>query len=123
MKFLVDMPLSPGLARWLVEQGHEAVHASLVGLATATDERILTTALETGSVVITADLDYPRLLATMALVAPGVIVYRGGNLNEHEAYEFARRVLAVITANDLQNSLVVVDRARIRLRRLPLHSP
>ena len=76
MKFLVDMPLSPGLARWLVEQGHEAVPASLVGLATATDERILTTALDTGSIVITADLDYPRLLATMALFAPGVFVYR-----------------------------------------------
>ena len=116
------MPLSAGLARWLVEQGHEANHASLAGLATATDDSILNAALDTGSIIITADLDYPRLLATMALVAPGVIVYRGGNLNEAEAQDFVRRVLAVIPANDLPNSLVVVDRVRIRLRRLPLRS-
>ena len=32
MKFLVDMPLSPSLARWLRERGHDAVHAFEVGL-------------------------------------------------------------------------------------------
>lgn len=27
MKFLIDMPLSTGLAIWLVQQGHDAAHA------------------------------------------------------------------------------------------------
>jgi predicted nuclease of predicted toxin-antitoxin system len=28
VKFLIDMPLSPTLARWLNSQGHDAVHAA-----------------------------------------------------------------------------------------------
>jgi predicted nuclease of predicted toxin-antitoxin system len=28
MKFLVDMPPSPGLAQWLRDKGHDAVHAN-----------------------------------------------------------------------------------------------
>ncbi len=32
MKFLVDMPVSPEIVRWLTENGHDAVHASEIGL-------------------------------------------------------------------------------------------
>jgi len=41
VRFLVDMPLSPALADWLTAQGHDAVHASRVGLALESDETIL----------------------------------------------------------------------------------
>jgi predicted nuclease of predicted toxin-antitoxin system len=41
VKFLVDMPLSPGLAVWLAQQGHDAGHAGELGLAQASDEAIL----------------------------------------------------------------------------------
>ncbi|MBI5166650.1 MAG: DUF5615 family PIN-like protein, partial [candidate division NC10 bacterium] len=41
MKFLIDMPLSPELAVWLVRQGHDAVHALEVGLDRASDAAIL----------------------------------------------------------------------------------
>jgi len=41
VKFLVDMPLSPELAAWLVRQGHDAVHALNLGLARVPDEAIL----------------------------------------------------------------------------------
>lgn len=34
------MPLSPELAKWLVRQGHDAVHALEVGLDRALDEVI-----------------------------------------------------------------------------------
>ena len=41
MKFLVDMPLSPALSRWLTERGHDAVHASEAGLHAASDIEII----------------------------------------------------------------------------------
>lgn len=41
MKFLTDMLLSPRVTLWLVQQGHEAVHALKLGLARASDEVIL----------------------------------------------------------------------------------
>ncbi len=37
MNFLVDMPISPVLAAWLKQNGHDAVHASEIGLYTAKD--------------------------------------------------------------------------------------
>ncbi len=45
MKFLVDMPLSPDLARWLREHGYGASHASEVSLNHAPDTEILKVAL------------------------------------------------------------------------------
>ena len=62
MKFLVDMPLSPALARWLEHEGHDAVHACDIGLSCASDEAVLNEARGERRVVVTADLDYPRLL-------------------------------------------------------------
>ena len=49
MKFLVDMPLSPSLARWLRERGHDAVHAYEVDLGSASDEEIVERARCEGS--------------------------------------------------------------------------
>ena len=57
MKFLVDMPLPPALARWLAAQGHDAVHADAVGLGRSTDREILTRARQEARTVVTADLD------------------------------------------------------------------
>jgi len=57
VKFLVDMPLSPSLARWLRERGHDAVDAFEVGFGSASDEEIAGRARSNGRVVVTADLD------------------------------------------------------------------
>jgi predicted nuclease of predicted toxin-antitoxin system len=63
VKFLVDMPLSPAIARWLATSGHDAVHAADLQLHSAPDDRIVERAAHEGRIIITADLDYPRLLA------------------------------------------------------------
>ena len=52
MRFLVDMPLSPGLADWLVQGGHDAVHASAIGLARAPDTEILERARDQERIVV-----------------------------------------------------------------------
>lgn len=63
MKFLVDMPVTPQAVAYLEAAGHEAVHASSVGLSSASDARILEVAHDEGRVVVTVDLDYRRLVA------------------------------------------------------------
>ena len=120
MKFLVDMPLSPSLAQWLVDQGHDAVHASAIGLARASDVEILARAEADERVVVTADLDYPRLLALSTADRPAIILFRGGDWSESQAVERLRATLAAIDETDLSASLVVVEHARIRRRTLPL---
>lgn len=120
MRFLVDMPLSPELAAWLGRQGHDAVHALEVGLDRAPDAVILERARNEERVVVTADLDYPRLLALAQAGGPGLILFRGGNYNEQEAVERLTRALETIPNEELPNSIVVIEKGRIRRRRLPV---
>jgi predicted nuclease of predicted toxin-antitoxin system len=120
MKFLVDMPLSPALAKWLTDQGHDASHAAQRGLEKADDATILRVAREEGAVVVTADLDYPRLLALTGSTGPAILLFRGGDWGEREILARLEHTLAVVSEAELPHSIVVVERARIRRRRLPM---
>ena len=108
------------LAKWLVRQGHDAVHALEVELDRALDEVIFGKALYEQRVIITADLDYPRLLALAQTEGPGVILFRGGNYSEQEALDRLRIALETIPNEELPSSIIVIEKRRIRRRRLPL---
>lgn len=120
MKFLVDMPVSPDVARWLSEKCHDAVHASEIGLHDAKDGRILEEARRQERVIITADLDFPQLLALNKSKDPGIILFRGGNYNEQEMLRLVGRVLDSLTEDKIRNSITVVDKSRIRRTPLPI---
>jgi predicted nuclease of predicted toxin-antitoxin system len=120
MRFLVDMPLSPELAAWLIQSGHEATHATELGLHRATDATILERARRDQRVVVTADLDYPRLLALTQEQSPGLILFRGGNFSEKECVERLHRTLETVAIHELPHSIIVIEKDRIRRRRLPL---
>lgn len=85
MRFFVDMPLSPELAQWLRAEGHDAVHASDLFMHQSPDSEILHFAADEGRVIITADLDFPRLLAALGSAGPGLILLRGGSYSEAES--------------------------------------
>jgi predicted nuclease of predicted toxin-antitoxin system len=114
------MPLSVTLARWLVAQGHDAAHAAEFGLSRAPDEEIVWRAKQDGRTVITADLDYPLLLATAQASEPSLILFRGGNWSEADIIARMRAILEGINETDIQQSILVVDRDRVRRRRLPI---
>jgi predicted nuclease of predicted toxin-antitoxin system len=114
------MPLSPGLAAWLVESGHDAVHALELKLHRASDPMILEYARKDDRVVVTADLDYPRILALTQSQGPGLILFRGGNYSEEEAVARLSRALETIPLEELPASIIVIEEGRIRRRRLPL---
>ena len=86
----------------------------------APDEVILERARNEQRVVVTADLDYPRLLALVQAEGLGLILFRGGNYSEHEAVERLTRALETVPNEELPTSIVVVEKGRIRRRRLPL---
>jgi predicted nuclease of predicted toxin-antitoxin system len=120
VSFLVDMPLSPGLAAWLRDQGYQAVHASEIDMSTAPDEMLLSYAKSNSMVVITADLDYPRLLALTQEEGPGTILFRGSNYSGEQCLVLLERVLKLIPIDELASSIIVVEQERIRRRRLPV---
>ena len=120
MRALLDMPVSRSLLRILEVHGHEGVHAYEIGLERATDRDLLERARSEGRVILTADLDFPRLLALAASDGPGPILFRGGSYSDAGMRDLLSRVLATVSPEDLVRSICVVDRNRIRLTRLPL---
>lgn len=114
------MPISPLLAEWLQREGHEAVHVAHIGLGQAPDEEIMARARKESRIIVTADLDYTRLLALAGSSGPGIILLRGGNYSDKEMLGFLKRALATIPSAQVPNSIVVVDRKSIRRRRLPI---
>jgi predicted nuclease of predicted toxin-antitoxin system len=120
LKFLIDMPVTPDAGPHLRAAGHDAIHAFDLGLARSSDIELLVVARREERVVVTADLDYPRLMALQQADSPGVILFRGGSYSDTEMLALLDRVLARADTLDLEHSIVVVDRWRIRRRALPL---
>jgi predicted nuclease of predicted toxin-antitoxin system len=120
VRFLVDMPLSLTLAAWLRDQNHDAIHAIELGLNRALDVEILTRAKEEGRTIVTADLDYPRLLALAQAIEPSLILFRDGQWREAQIVVRMREILQALTEADIARSIIVVDRDRVRRRRLPI---
>lgn len=120
MKFLIDMPLSPTLAGWLNSQGHDAVHAMDLGLHRAADTEIIARAKLDARIVVTADLDYPRLLALAPATEPSLFLFRRGDWSEAEVIARLSDLLAGLSEADIAESTLVVDHDRVRRRRLPI---
>lgn len=120
MKVLLDMPVSALLLDVLEAHGHEGVHAYQIGKDRASDTELLEIARREGRIVITADLDFPRLLALSAADGPGMILFRGGNYSDREMCGLLDRVLLMVSPEVIQSSICVVDRRRVRITRLPL---
>jgi len=120
VRFLVDMPLSPALAAWLREEGYDAVHALELGLQHAPDVEIMALAQHESRTIVTADLDYPRLLALARTAEPSLILFRDGNWSEADVVKRLREVLQALSDDDVAQSIIVIDRDRVRRRRLPI---
>ena len=114
------MPLSPLLAEWLQREGHEAVHAAHIGLGQAPGKEIIAQARKDSRIIVTADLDYARLLALAGSSGPGIILLRGGNYSDKEMLGLMKRALMTISSDRLLDSIVVVDKKSVRRRRLPI---
>jgi predicted nuclease of predicted toxin-antitoxin system len=120
MKILLDMPVSPLLLDVLHVYGHEGVHAYQIGQDRASDSELLEIARRENRVIITADLDFPRLLVLSSAKGPGIILFRGGSYSDSEMCALLERVLKQVPPEDLSSSICVVDKKRIRITRLPL---
>ena len=114
------MPVSAMLLDVLRDYGHEGVHAHQLGKDRATDRELLAIARREERVVITADLDFPQLLALSAAEGPGIILFRGGNYTNLEMCDLLERVLQQVPPKTLERSICVVDKQRIRVAPLPL---
>lgn len=108
MRFLVDAQLPPALARWLVEQGHEASHVMDRGLGEASDSRVWEAATSLGSVIVTKDEDFPARRRT-SVAGPAVVWIRIGNATRRETLRrFAVVFLDLVAALERGDTLVEI---------------
>ena len=121
MRFLIDNALSPALAAFVQQAGHDAVHVRGLGLQHADDEAIFEYAAAEHRIVVSADADFGTLLAVRASRQPSVIQFRGEGSRKPEA--LARTLLANLPqlVDALENgSIVTFEPARVRVRLLPI---
>lgn len=96
------------------------MHAAEINLHRAPDEAILFRAEQDQRTVVTADLDYPRLLALARAVQPSLVLFRGGNWTEADVIDRLHAVLDSVRSEEIACSIIVVDRDRVRRRKLPI---
>lgn len=82
MRFLVDANLPPALAEWLRSQGHFAVHAIDVGLASSPDRAVWAWAKSNQAIIVSKDEDFV-MLRIHDPAGPTVLWIRFGNCSRH----------------------------------------
>lgn len=120
MRFLVDQPVSPTVADWLRRRGHDAIHVRDRRMSAAHDADLVKLAIAESRVIVTSDLDYPRILALGRMLRPALVLFRAGNLTDTQMVSLMDRVLSETTPESLVESVIVVDEYSIRIARLPL---
>ncbi len=118
MKFLLDMPIGGRITQGLRNLGHDVLHARDIGLAKASDSDILKRAESEDRIVITMDLDFPRILSLTGAKQPGVILIR---MRYPSSDLILKRLTLLLEGHgdDLGNAVTTLEDFRTRIRKLP----
>ena len=121
MKFLVDNPLSPRVAEFLREAGHDVVHVRDRGLQETDDEELFDLAAAEGRTVVSADTDFGALLALRGQMRPSVILFRRGTPRRPDLQAALLIANLLVIESELERGAIVAFYdTRIRIRRLPI---
>ena len=120
MKILIDMNLSPDWTAVLEAENIEAAHWSGIGKPDALDEEIIRYARENGYVVFTHDLDFGAMLALTQAESPSVLQVRAQDILPTSIGQAVITILQKYKEELERGALIVFDKARERVRILPL---
>ncbi len=120
MRFLVDNNLSPRLARLLTQAGHDAIHVRDLGLTGADDDTIFDAAAGQQRIIIAQDTDFGTILAMRRARFPSLILFRCGAKSTEAVLRLLSDNLPAFGSDLEAGAVVVIEDARIRVRRLPI---
>jgi predicted nuclease of predicted toxin-antitoxin system len=120
MNLLLDQGLPRSAARIFRDHGVDAVHTGDCGLATASDDEVLSVARRQGRIVVTLDADFHALMAKSGSVAPSVIRIRAEGLRAEALVGLLERVLDQCREDLAKGALISVTESQVRVRHLPI---
>lgn len=120
MRLLLDQGLPRSTVHYLRKAGIESAHVGELGLATATDSKILDVARNEGKVVVTLDADFHALLALSGATGPSVIRIRIEGLPAEALAHLLTEAIERCRDDLTKGALVSVTETGVRIRRLPL---
>jgi predicted nuclease of predicted toxin-antitoxin system len=123
LRILLDQNIPPCVCEFVRERKPDWVvrHISEVGLHGAPDDAIFRWAQAEGSIVITFDEDFADARMYPAGSHAGVVRLRVWPTTIEETEAALGRLFDAVADEDLPGSLVIVDQARIRIRRSARH--
>jgi predicted nuclease of predicted toxin-antitoxin system len=119
LRFLLDNSISQAVGSGLRESGHDVVHVKDYGMDAAGDDEIIARAQSEDRIVVTYDLDFPRILSLMRRAKPSLIVFRKVRSPQAQLELMLARLSHIGHALD-QGCIAIFEPARIRVRELPL---
>lgn len=120
MKLLADMHIAPRTVAHLRQLGHDVLRVDDVLPPTASDPLIITTAKETGRIILTQDLDFSALIALSGHNSPSLISLRLASVRVEYVNAVLQEVLPQIEPALQKGSMVTIEGHAVRVRPLPL---
>ena len=121
MRFVLDANLSPRIVQALTGAGYEAVHVVDLGMLAAPDAEILERCEADGSVLVTADTDFPMLVALRRATSPSIVLIRGvAELPPSAHAELLVSNLRSVIDDLDRGAIVTITPRRVRVRDLPI---
>jgi predicted nuclease of predicted toxin-antitoxin system len=108
------------VAKWLCEQGHDAVHLRDEGLYRLPNGEIYRKAIDEDRIVLTFDLDFSEITALSEGQKTSTVVLRLHNTRVSQVIERLSVVLPDAAATLAQGAIVVVEESRYRVRHFPI---
>lgn len=120
MRFLVDTGIGRGVAAWLRKSGHDAVHLSETGEARLDDSRIFAKARAEERILLTCDFDFAEIVALSGRQGVGVLIFRMRHHRTNHVIARLANLLEHAQSDLVAGSIITVEDARHRVRRLPI---
>jgi predicted nuclease of predicted toxin-antitoxin system len=119
MRFLLDMNLPPAMADWLRSEGHDAVHIRELRLANLPDRDVFARAAADRRIVLTFDLDFGEIVGLSGAAASGVVLLRLRLARQQYLRDRLQATIDGAAQALAAGAAVIVEDARIRIRRMP----